>query len=158
MTIEEIKALPIREVARRCGVEVSTKGFCLCPVHNEKTGSCKVYDKTNTWYCFACHAYGDTIDFTKAVLNCEFEDAFKFLGGTHGEETASDKLKAYRIRQEAKRRRELKEREQKRRRDAHHRINELKRIIESATPFSDDWCAAVSESEKLKVELGLYDD
>ena len=158
MTVEEIKALPIREVIRKCGVDVSTKGFCLCPVHNEKTGSCKVYDRTNTWYCFGCGAHGDNIDFVKASLNCEFEEAFKYLGGTHGEQKPSDRLKAYRIKQEAKKRREAKEQEQNRRRSAHQRIDELHRIAETMTPFSDEWCAAVNEAEKIKTELGLYDD
>jgi len=158
MTVEEVKSLPIREVAERCGVEVNPKGFCRCPAHSEKTGSCKLYARTNTWYCFGCHAHGDNIDFAKAVLNCEFEQAFEFLGGTHGDETASDKLRAYRIRQEAKKRREVKERERKAKRDAHKRISELKKIAEAADPFSDEWCAAVNEAERIKIELGLYDD
>lgn len=158
MTVDEIKALPIREVIRKCGTEVNSKGFCLCPAHSEKTGSCKVYDKTNTWYCFGCHAHGDNIDFVMASLNCDFEKAFEFLGGTHGKQKPSDRLKAYRIKQEAKKRREAKEKEQNRRRSAHQRINDLNRIAESAIPFSDEWCAAVNEAEKLKTELGLYDD
>lgn len=158
MTVEEIKALPIREVIRKCGTEVNAKGFCLCPAHNEKTGSCKVYDKTNTWYCFGCHAHGDNIDFVRSALNCDFEKAFEFLGGTHGRQKVSDKIKAYRMRQEAKKRREAKEREQNTKREMHKKIHELKKITETAEPFSDEWCAAVEESERLKVELGLYDD
>ena len=158
MTVEEIKALPIREVIRKCGTEVTSKGFCLCPAHSEKTGSCKVYDRTNTWYCFGCHAHGDNIDFVRSALNCDFEKAFEFLGGTHGEQKPSDMLKAYRIKQEARKRRETKEREWKARRRAHQRIHDLNRIAESAEPFSDEWCAAINEAEKIKTELGLYDD
>lgn len=158
MTVEEIKALPIREVIRKCGTEVNSKGFCLCPAHSEKTGSCKVYDKTNTWYCFGCHAHGDNIDFAMASLNCGFEEAFKYLGGTHGEQKPSDRLKALRLRLESKKRKEKKEAEQSERRRAHKRIHDLNRIAESAEPFSDEWCAAVNEAEKIKTELGLYDD
>lgn len=158
MTLEEVKAIPIREVAEKCNVSVGRKGYCLCPAHNEKTPSCRVYDKTNTWYCFGCHEHGDGIDFVKAALNCDFERAFEFLGGTHGRQRTSDKIKAYRIRQEAKKHREAKEREQNAKREMHKEIHELKKITETAEPFSDEWCAAVEESERLKVELGLYDD
>ena len=101
---------------------------------------------------------GDGIDFVKAALNCDFERAFEFLGGTHGKQKVSDKIKAYRMRQEAKKRREAKEREQNAKREMHKKIHELKKIAETAEPFSDEWCAAVEESERLKVELGLYDD
>ena len=91
-------------------------------------------------------------------MNCDFEKAFEFLGGTHGEQKPSDMLKAYRIKQEARKRRETKEREWKARRRAHQRIHDLNRIAESAEPFSDEWCAAINEAEKIKTELGLYDD
>lgn len=158
MTVEEIKALSIREVANRCGVDVDRKGFCCCPAHSEKTGSCKLYDRTNTWYCFGCHAHGDNIDFVKAALNCDFEEAFKFLGGTHGKMTASDRLRAYQAKKHAEARREAKEKAKAERTKAHQRINELRASAETMTPFSDEWCATVEEAERIKVQLGLYDD
>lgn len=158
MTLEEVKAIPIREVAEKCNVSVDRKGYCLCPAHNEKTPSCRIYGKTNTWYCFGCHAHGDGIDFVKAAMNCDFERAFQFLGGTHGRQTASDKLRAYKARQESKRRKSAREREVDERKRKHRRLNELKKAAAEMAPFSDEWCAAVSEQEKIKYELGLYDD
>jgi len=51
----------------------------LCPFHQEKTPSFHVNQDTGLFYCFGCHASGDTITFVEKIENLEFTDAVKFL-------------------------------------------------------------------------------
>jgi DNA primase len=51
----------------------------LCPFHQEKTPSFHVNPDTGLFYCFGCHASGDTITFIEKIENLEFSDAVKFL-------------------------------------------------------------------------------
>jgi DNA primase len=54
----------------------------LCPFHEEKNASFVVSDDVGLYYCHACHAGGDVIDFVKAMNNCSFIDAVKIISGT----------------------------------------------------------------------------
>ena len=36
------------------------KTSCPTPHHEDKNPSCAIYPDTNTWYCFGCHASGDS--------------------------------------------------------------------------------------------------
>ncbi|MEL7428323.1 MAG: CHC2 zinc finger domain-containing protein, partial [Bacteroidota bacterium] len=67
MTIAQIKArLSIREVLSHYGLGVNRNGMVNCPFHSDRKASMKVYDETNTVYCFAggCEvSYLDVIDF-----------------------------------------------------------------------------------------------
>jgi len=68
-------ALSMDAVARMYGYEPNAAGFINCPLHNEKTGSVKVYSGDGGWYCFGCKQGGDVIRFVQAVLNISFKDA-----------------------------------------------------------------------------------
>ena len=61
MTIfEEIKELvDVPTAARQYGVEVRRNNFALCPFHNERTPSCKLY--ADHYHCYGCGAHGDVI-------------------------------------------------------------------------------------------------
>ena len=72
-----VTLVPMREAMELYGFEVSSKGFALCPFHNEKTASLKVY--SNSFYCFGCGANGDVISFIRKLLNLNFTDAIKRL-------------------------------------------------------------------------------
>jgi len=53
MEILEIKQkLSILAVLNHYGLPVK-KGHIACPFHNDKTPSMRVYEKTNTVYCFS---------------------------------------------------------------------------------------------------------
>lgn len=49
-----------RQAAEMYGIKVNRKGMALCPFHDDKHPSMKI-DKR--FYCFACGASGDVIDF-----------------------------------------------------------------------------------------------
>lgn len=53
----------------------------LCPLHEERTPSCKVYIKSNDFWCFGCNKGGDTIDLIMARDQVNFVTAVKQLTG-----------------------------------------------------------------------------
>lgn len=61
MTIfEEVKELvDVPTAARHYGVEVNRSNMAICPFHNERTPSMKLYKKN--YHCFGCQAHGDVI-------------------------------------------------------------------------------------------------
>ena len=71
---EEIKArLPAREVFEFYGFPVNRGGFACCPVHQEKTPSCKVYPDSGGWHCFGCGAGSSVIDFVQLHFGLDFQ-------------------------------------------------------------------------------------
>lgn len=59
-----------REAAERYGVSINRQGKALCPFHNDRHPSLYVAD--DHFYCFACGAHGDVIDFAANFLICRF--------------------------------------------------------------------------------------
>ena len=73
---ENIKAaLDIDRVFSFYGYEPNRQGFVSCPFHSEKTASCKIYPKSNSFYCFGCGAGGDVIDFVRLLYGLDFRQA-----------------------------------------------------------------------------------
>ena len=73
---ENIKAaLDIDRVVSFYGYEPNRQGFLSCPFHSEKTASCKIYPKSNSFYCFGCGAGGDVINFVRLLYGLDFRQA-----------------------------------------------------------------------------------
>ena len=53
--------------------------WCCCPIHNEKTPSCKVDPSTQLWHCFGCGEGGDVFGFLMKVDGMSFPEAVQFL-------------------------------------------------------------------------------
>ena len=51
----------LREAAELYGLDVNRYGKALCPFHNDRHPSLYVVD--DHYYCFACGAHGDVIEF-----------------------------------------------------------------------------------------------
>ena len=49
--------------------------WCCCPIHDEKTPSCKIDPDKQLWYCFGCGAGGDVFDLIMKVDGLDFPDA-----------------------------------------------------------------------------------
>lgn len=73
--IAQAKEMPLCEIYP---LKINKAGFCLCPFHNEKTPSMKIY-KENTFKCFGCGAWGDAITFYMQMNNVDFVSAVKKL-------------------------------------------------------------------------------
>lgn len=64
------------EVLERYDIKVN-RGFSLCPFHNEKTSSLKVYE--HDFYCFGCGEGGDIIKFVSLLLNVKPSEAARHI-------------------------------------------------------------------------------
>lgn len=72
----------MRAVLQHFGLAPDRKGNILCPFHQDHKPSCKIYD--NSFYCWACGAGGDVINFTARYLNVSNLEAAKYLAAAFG--------------------------------------------------------------------------
>lgn len=79
MTIfDDIKELvDVPTAARSYGVEVHRGNMALCPFHNERHPSCKLYE--DHYYCFGCQAHGDVIRLVQELFGLRAIEAVKQL-------------------------------------------------------------------------------
>ena len=71
-----------REAAERYGVSVNRQGKALCPFHNDRHPSLYVAD--DHFYCFACGAHGDVIDFAANFFDLPLYEAAQRLAADFG--------------------------------------------------------------------------
>ena len=74
-----------REAAERYGVSVNRQGKALCPFHNDRHPSLLVAD--DHYYCFACGAHGDVIDFAADFFDLPLYEAAQRLAADFGIDT-----------------------------------------------------------------------
>jgi hypothetical protein len=70
-------------------IEDVVRHFCMhkgsfaqnvkCPLHDDKTGSMKVYGDSNSFYCFGCGEGGSPVHFVMKLKNCDFKEAVEIL-------------------------------------------------------------------------------
>ncbi|HOC32919.1 MAG TPA: CHC2 zinc finger domain-containing protein [Ruminococcus flavefaciens] len=84
MTIfDDIKELvDVPNAARSYGVEVHRGNMALCPFHNERHPSCKLY--ADHYYCFGCQAHGDVIKLVQELFGLRPIEAVKQLNSDFG--------------------------------------------------------------------------
>ncbi|WP_195465357.1 CHC2 zinc finger domain-containing protein [Faecalispora jeddahensis] len=70
--IKEI--LPMQAVAERYGFEVK-RGVMLCPFHDDRKPSLKVYPGSRGWYCWVCNEGGTVIDFVSKLFHLNARQA-----------------------------------------------------------------------------------
>lgn len=80
------KEIPLESLigspVRRSGSNTLTT---LCPLHNEKSPSFTIFQNTNTYYCFGCHSFGDSINLYESLNGVDFVEAVNALaGGAYG--------------------------------------------------------------------------
>lgn len=63
------------EVVRFYGLQINRSGMALCPFHEEKTPSLKLYD--DHYYCFGCGASGDCTGFVARLFDISQKEAAK---------------------------------------------------------------------------------
>jgi len=78
LLIDYVKKISLIEVIKYYDIKIS-KRYILCPFHEEKTPSARLYEETNTGYCFGCHKLFDSIEIVKKMENLDFEKAVMFL-------------------------------------------------------------------------------
>lgn len=68
--------VPLKRVGRRY--------VGLCPFHSEGTPSFSVNQEQGLYYCFGCHASGDSISFVMNSLRIDFQEALEHLARRAG--------------------------------------------------------------------------
>lgn len=111
----------IRQAFERYGIDINNHGYAICPFHNEKTGSLKVYDKT--FYCYGCGVGGDIVTLVMRLNDISFPNAIAkinedfLLNLPIGRRVTVGESRKYRIRcaeVDKQRKKENKRREEKR--------------------------------------------
>lgn len=74
-----------REAVERYGVSVNRQSKALCPFHNDRHPSLYVAD--DHYYCFACGAHGDVIDFVANFFDLPLYEAAQRLAADFGIDT-----------------------------------------------------------------------
>ena len=59
------------------GTKLDRQDRCACPIHGGTKNSFKIYDNTNSFYCFACGSAGDPIKFVSLLFNVSYGQAIK---------------------------------------------------------------------------------
>lgn len=72
--IQRAKEYPIENLLP----EEVKRGMTLCPLHNEKSPSFQV-KKNNTFMCYGCNEFGDSIDLYMKINNTSFLEAVRKL-------------------------------------------------------------------------------
>lgn len=71
----QIKAsLTMSDVVEHYGFEVS-RGVMLCPFHDDRKPSLKVYPGSRGWYCWVCDEGGTVIDFVAKLFHLNARQA-----------------------------------------------------------------------------------
>ena len=74
------RSVSMRDVAEYYGFEINSRtSKILCPFHDDHNKSMHIYSGDRGYYCFACGAHGDVIDFVSHCFNLCFMDACKKL-------------------------------------------------------------------------------
>ena len=73
----EVPILDLFDQPRRSGSLYTD----FCPLHDERTPSCKIYPRNNTWWCFGCNQGSSTIDLVMKRDEIDFVTAVKQLKG-----------------------------------------------------------------------------
>lgn len=60
------EAVSVKDAASFYGLNPTKNNLCRCPFHNDRHPSMKVDER---FYCFACGAKGDVIDFVSRLFN-----------------------------------------------------------------------------------------
>lgn len=75
---ETIKAaVPMREAAEHCGLQVLPNGMACCPFHGDHHPSLKLNE--DYFFCFGCGAHGDVINFTAKLWGLSTQEAVEKL-------------------------------------------------------------------------------
>lgn len=76
------ETVTMQQVAEHYGLKMNRKGLCLCPFHQDKDPSLKIYLNGKGFYCFSCGAGGDQVKFADMYDNIGNYEAAKELAAT----------------------------------------------------------------------------
>lgn len=85
LDIQKAKNVPIESIYDfKISQKNSSRIRCICPFHDERTGSFFIFKDKNKCHCFSCGFHGDSIDFIEKLKAINFVEAVKYLTGIRG--------------------------------------------------------------------------
>jgi len=78
-SIEELKSIPIADIAVRLGIELDRHGKALCFKGHDKKPSLSINTRGNYFRCFGCNIGGSGIDLVKEYRGCSLREAIAWL-------------------------------------------------------------------------------
>lgn len=130
------KAVTMREIADKYGIEINRSDFAHCPFHTDNTASMKLYD--HSFYCFGCGKGGDITDFVAELYGISLYQAALRINDDFGLQLTSKKSKADKSEIMKRRAKEKKEREAFEK-DYLEKCEEYKSINRSLMDETDEW-------------------
>lgn len=73
------EAISMRQVVEYYGIKVDEKGWCICPFHQDRHPSMKIFPDGRGYYCFTCGSGGDQITFAARYLGVRNSEAARYL-------------------------------------------------------------------------------
>lgn len=73
------ESVTMQQTVEYFGLQIDRRGLCLCPFHQDKHPSMKIYPNGKGFYCFTCGAGGDQIKFAALYRGIRNEEAAKEL-------------------------------------------------------------------------------
>lgn len=152
-------SVSMRELAGLYGMKVTRSGFAICPFHEDKSPSMKIYDGTRGYYCFVCHAGGDIFHFVMEHDGLSFEEAVKYVAGAFNIPLSNSGA----INEESRRKMEQRRQEREAQKNAEirkkNRLRETSRQIQLfqywqslCEPLDALWCALQKKIDYLSVD------
>lgn len=98
-TLEDLRSVPIRELADRLGIELGrgrANARCFnseAHKHGDKNGSLGFNERTNRFKCFTCGVNGDGIALVQAVTGKDFREASEHVAELYGLELATQQTR-----------------------------------------------------------------
>jgi len=80
--LDEARAVPVTEVARRLGLQLDARGWARCPAHADNSPSLHLNDEKGVAFCNPCGRSWDGIALVMELENLKFPEAVRWLTGT----------------------------------------------------------------------------
>ncbi len=158
------KNLTMQQVARHLGFEPNRAGFIKSPFQDERTASCKLYERS--FYDFSTSTGGDLIRFTAAVLGLNNWQAVRYLVEAFSlpYSVSGSKDNREQIKKREQERKRQQEKEQRFKAAWLQEVDRLKKweciftlAIEKQVfpPMSDLWAYSMKEMQKVSYRLDV---
>lgn len=152
---QEIKQwVGMRQAAEVYGYPMDRQGRCLCPFHNDKKPSMKIYPHDKGYYCFSCGAGGDVITFVSKLYDLDNEGAARKLIEDFSLPIKTEGL-SYREKRERERRIGERKRREQFRKEAYVVLEVYRRLLCDAIRDPQDRHFAEAAQELTIVEYRL---
>lgn len=145
--------ISMREIANKYGLKVTRAGFALCPFHQDKHPSMKIYDEIGKGYfCFTCNKGGSVINFVMEYFKIEYIDALKKLDSDFGLNVLEEKEEPVITKEHAAKQFISRRKKRQKSLSVQKLIEEHCRLhndIKHEQPFSEKYCYAVHHIDYL---------